>query len=187
MTETGSSLESASKARRKGLVISNLVISKRKKALAAKPTTLLMAITIAAAGMSGCAKNINHRGWIADNDLVAEIIPGVDDTSSVEASLGTPSAKSVFGNDETWYYISRTHQHVAFFRPDVTEQQIVLVAFDDRGTVEDVSELGLEDARLIDTVDKKTPTRGKELGFFEQIFSNIGRFSGGGGPAQPGQ
>lgn len=151
-----------------------------------KPSTLLMALMMTAvAGVSGCAKNVNHRGWLADNDLVAEIIPGVDNTSSVEASLGTPSAKSVFGN-ETWYYISRTHQHVAFFKPDLTEQQIVLVAFDERGTVEGVSELGLEDARAINTVDKKTPTRGKELGFFEQIFSNIGRFSGGGGPAQPG-
>jgi len=138
-----------------------------------------------AIGVSGCARTINHRGWLADGDLVADIIPGVDNTSSVEAILGTPSARSVFG-DEVWYYISRTHENIAFFHPDLTAQQIVVVSFDARGTVNDLGELGIDAAKRVDFVKIKTPTRGKELGFFEQIFSNIGRFSGGGGPASPG-
>lgn len=146
--------------------------------------TMTLAVVMAV-GTSGCAKTVNHRGWLADDELVADIIPGVDNTSSVEATLGTPSAKSVFG-DEVWYYISRTHENVAFFHPNLTEQQIVVVSFDERGTVAEIGELGIDDAKRVNLVDKTTPTRGKELGFFEQIFSNIGRFSGGGGPAQPG-
>jgi len=51
--------------------------------------------------------------------------------------------------------------------------------------VKGVGRLGIEDTRDINTVGRKTPTRGKQLGFFEQIFSNIGRFSTQ-GPAQPG-
>lgn len=146
--------------------------------------TMTLAVVIAV-GTSGCAKNLSHRGWLADEELVADIIPGVDNTSSVEATLGTPSARSVFG-DEVWYYIARTHEYVAFFDPKLTEQQIVVVSFDERGTVSEVGELGIDSARRVNLVNKKTPTRGKELGFFEQIFSNIGRFSGGGGPASPG-
>ena len=144
----------------------------------------LGATMISAAVMGGCAKTINHRGYLIDEDVVSEIRPGVDNKASVTAALGTPSVRPTF-DDDTWFYVSRTQEHWAFLRPDVTEHQVIVVAFDQSGNVASIERLGLDDTRDIDMVDKKTPTRGKELGFFEQIFSNIGRFSGP-GPAQPG-
>jgi hypothetical protein len=62
---------------------------------------------------------------------------------------------------------------------------IFSVSFNDRGDVTRTEQLGIDTTYKVSMVDEKTPTRGKELGFFEQIFSNIGRFSSE-GPVQPG-
>ncbi|MDX1581234.1 MAG: outer membrane protein assembly factor BamE [Alphaproteobacteria bacterium] len=144
-----------------------------------------MLIGTAALTLAACAETVNQRGYVPDEDIISEIRPGVDNRTSVESALGTPTVQPVI-DDDTWYYISRTQEHVAFFRPDTTEHQVVAITFDESGYVDNIGRLGMDDMRKIDPVGKKTPTRGKELGFFEQIFSNIGRFSGG-GPAQPGQ
>ena len=134
--------------------------------------------------MGGCAKTINQRGYLFDEEVVEEIRPGIDNRSSVAAALGTPTMTATF-DDETWFYVSQTKQSVAFFRPKTTDQQILAIAFNDRGDVATIDHLGLDATNDVNFVEDETPTRGKELGFFEQIFSNIGRFSSA-GPVQPG-
>jgi len=138
----------------------------------------------ATALMGGCAKTINQRGYLFDQEIVDEIRAGIDNRSSVTAALGSPTMTATF-DDETWFYVSQVKENVAFFKPKTTDQQIVAIAFNERGDVTDISHLDLEDSREIKINENKTPTRGKELGFFEQIFSNIGRFSSE-GPAAPG-
>ena len=134
--------------------------------------------------MGGCTRTINQRGYLMDEEIIEEIIPGVDNRSSVAAALGTPTVRATFDED-TWFYITQTKENFAFFRPETTDQQVVIIAFNEFGDVDDVSRLDLEDTIEVKPNDNKTPTRGKELGFWEQIFSNIGRFSSD-GPAQPG-
>jgi outer membrane protein assembly factor BamE (lipoprotein component of BamABCDE complex) len=133
-----------------------------------------------AAGMlvAGCSPTTNVRGHVIEPRMVEAIRPGVDDQASVKAMLGTPSVMGTF-SDKRWYYVSRTTEQLAFFKPDVLEQKIVMVDFDDSGIVRNVRNIDLAEAEKIDPVDDETPTRGRELGFWEQIFGNIGRFSGG--------
>jgi len=148
--------------------------------------TLLVALGLVASAviLPGCAKTVDTRGYLMDEDLIKEIRPGVDNRASVLAALGTPTVPGTF-DDENWYYVARTQESWAFFRPDVVDNQVLQVSFDQSGNVKEISRAGMEAAREVDPVGDKTPTRGKELGFFEQIFSNIGRFSGP-GPASPG-
>lgn len=142
-------------------------------------------LALAAVGLSlaACSPTTNVRGHVMDERLVNAIQPGVDDQASVRAMLGTPSVMGTF-NGNRWYYVSRTTETLAFFRPDVLDHKVVMVAFDDSGVVRDVQRSGIEQTQKIDPVNDKTPTRGRELGFWEQIFGNIGRFSGA--PATPG-
>jgi outer membrane protein assembly factor BamE (lipoprotein component of BamABCDE complex) len=152
-----------------------------------KKSLMLVALagTIATTSvMGGCAKTINQRGYLFDEEVVEEIRAGIDNRSSVTAALGTPSMTATF-DDETWFYVSQTKQNVAFFKPQTTEQKILVISFNDRGDVTDINNLGLDATNDINFEDDTTPTRGKELGFFEQIFSNIGRFSSE-GPTAPG-
>lgn len=126
--------------------------------------------------MGACTKTRNVRGYVPDPERISELRPGVDNKESVIALLGHPSTIATF-DDDTWYYIHRRTERLAFFREKPVEAMVLALHFDSFSNIETVTRYGLEDARDVNLISKKTPTRGKELGFFEQIFGNLGRFS----------
>ncbi len=146
---------------------------------------------IATAGLLGlalaaCAPTVDTRGHMAEDDRLKQIRPGVSTRDDVAALLGTPSSVGTF-DPSTWYYIGQRTEKVAFFRPEVVERRVVVVRFDEAGTVREMNQLGAEDGLAVDVVDRRTPTAGKELGVIEQILGNVGRFSGGNrGPGRVG-
>src|SRR3954469_21973731 len=82
------------------------------------------AIAIAfAAGLGGCVSTVDQRGNLPDAEKVAEIRPGGTRRDEVTKILGTPSSIGVF-DSKNWYYISRKTKRVAFFDPDVLDQQV---------------------------------------------------------------
>ena len=142
-----------------------------------KRSPSIIAVTLAAGLLfSGCVRNEELRGYLADQEIISEIIPGVDNRESVQAALGTPSLTAVFG-DRTWYYVSTTTQTIAFMHPSVIDQSILSVEFDQDGNVENVRTFHGEEARNVRLVKRETPTRGRTLGLLQQLFGNIGRFS----------
>lgn len=146
-----------------------------------KPALLLFA---AAAILPGCTQIRGHQGYIADNYLVSAIQAGVDNKRSVEDTLGRPTFVGQFDKNQ-WYYVARDTRQLAFARPRPTEQTILRVEFDDRGNVIGVNKTGVELAVNISPEGDKTPTLGRERGFFEDLFGNIGTVGapGAGGPA----
>jgi outer membrane protein assembly factor BamE (lipoprotein component of BamABCDE complex) len=90
--------------------------------------------------------------------------------------LGSPSSVSAF-QDRTWYYISRRTEQTAFFDPEVVEQEVLAVNFDSQNIVQDMKVYGLENGRLVQMVDRVTPTHGNDLTLVQQILGNLGRFN----------
>lgn len=133
----------------------------------------------------GCTTERQTRGYIFDEEVAATLAPGVDNRRSVTSTLGSPSATSGFG-PEVWYYVSRRTRKKAFLEERPIDQTILEIRFDDGGTVDNIKRYSLADANAIDPRDAETPARAKTLTFFEQLFSNIGRFAGPGGPGGPG-
>jgi len=131
---------------------------------------------LAAAELCGCSPTVAERGNLPDPDKVAAIRPGATTKDEVVKILGTPSSISVF-NDKSWYYISRRTEQLAFFDPDVLDQQVYVVNFDDRGVVKAVDHKNLNDGREITPAPGATPAPGRELTFLEQIIGNVGRFN----------
>lgn len=127
--------------------------------------------------ISGCTVDRQVRGYIMDKNETVAVTPGFDNMSSVVNLLGNPSMRGTFSND-VWYYINEQARRRSFFKATATERNIMAIHFDENGLVEEVKTLTLADARKIKPVGDKTPTRGRKLGFFEQIFGNVGRFSG---------
>ena len=125
---------------------------------------------------AGCAARIDQRGNKPDEDQVVQINPGVDDKNRVAELIGTPSTISTF-DDRTWYYISKRTETTAFFDPDVKDQEVLAVNFNEDGIVESMRLYGQEDGRTIAYVDRITPTEGKELTIIQQLFGNLGRFN----------
>ena len=126
----------------------------------------------------GCTPKVETHGYVLSENRIEEVEPGIHTRADVAELLGSPSNVATF-NDTTWYYISKRVETFAFFKPKVLDQQVVMVKFEDSGFVKDVVRYDLADGQAIEPVPRETETRGKELGFFEQLFGNIGRFTKG--------
>lgn len=142
------------------------------------------AVVLSVALASGCETNVAQRGNLPPPDKLAEIHPGTTTKTEVTKILGSPSSIGVF-NDDAWYYISRKTEQLAFFKPDVMDQEVYVVRFDDKGVVKAVDHKTLKNAETITPVARTTPAPGRELTFLEQILGNIGRFNRSSSKAGP--
>jgi outer membrane protein assembly factor BamE (lipoprotein component of BamABCDE complex) len=138
----------------------------------------LLLSTLIAVALAACQPTIDQRGNLPDDKKISAIEPGVTTKQAVSQLLGTPSSVSTFG-DKTWYYISRRTEQTAFFNPQVLDQQVIVVGFDEGGIVRNVQHLNLADSRPVDPSPRETPSAGKELGFVEQLLGNLGKFNTG--------
>lgn len=126
----------------------------------------------------GCGRIREHKGYIADETLIASIQPGVDNRQSVAASLGRPTFESQInqpGEPPVWYYFSRDTRQLAFARPSPSQQMLLAIRFDAAGNVVSVDRTGLEQIASIDPYGEETPTLGRERSFWDELFGNIGR------------
>jgi outer membrane protein assembly factor BamE (lipoprotein component of BamABCDE complex) len=137
------------------------------------------------AALGGCATSVEQRGNLPTQDKIAEVHPGTTTKDQVIKILGSPSSLSIF-NDKSWYYISRRTEQFSFFDPNVVDQQVYVVNFDDQGVVKAVDHKGLEDGKEITPVARATPAPGRELSFFEQLVGNLGKFNKSAGGSSSG-
>ncbi|MEO5605622.1 MAG: outer membrane protein assembly factor BamE [Novosphingobium sp.] len=144
----------------------------------------LATAAVLAAATAGCASIKDHRGYIVDQALVESIQPGVDNQTSVERSLGRATFTSQYGQP-AWYYVSTNTRQRPFASPRATEQTILRIRFDAKGNVAAVDKAGAEKIAYLDPDGTKTPTLGRDRGFIEDLFGNIGTVGapGMGGPA----
>jgi outer membrane protein assembly factor BamE (lipoprotein component of BamABCDE complex) len=134
----------------------------------------LMLLIASTAVTAGCTRIRQHQGYIVDQTLVAAVQPGVDNRDSVARTLGRPTFVGQFDENE-WYYVARDTRQLAFAKPKPSAQTVLRVRFDAAGNVTDVRSTGLEQVASINPSNKETPTLGRDRGFFEDLFGNIGR------------
>lgn len=138
-----------------------------------------LAITVALA-LGACSPNVETRGHLKDADWREHIAPEKTTQDEVLQLLGSPSARSSFGPD-TWYYITTRRESFAFFKPKVTDEEVVQITFHADNTVKAVETTGKDKARDIAIADRITPTEGHQMTFMEQLLGNLGRFNAPGG------
>ena len=143
------------------------------------PLCAALGLALVGSGLAACAPTVDQRGNLPEPDKLAGIRPGATTKDEVAKILGTPSSTAVFDN-KTWYYISRRTKQVAFFDPDVVDQQVYIVNFDERGVVKAVDHKELKDGLEIEPVPGATPAPGRELTFLEQVIGNVGKFNNAG-------
>lgn len=132
------------------------------------------AVIAVAVTTSGCTRIVGRQGYLIDPTLSATVRPGVDNRDSVQRVLGRPSFTGQFENQD-WYYIGIETRQLAFGKPRAIDQNVLHVSFDAEGDVTAVEQTGIEQVALIDPMKDKTPTLGRERGFFAELFGNIGR------------
>lgn len=128
-----------------------------------------------------------HHGYLAEKDAFKSIEVGKDTKATLTQRLGSPSTRGTF-DPNVWYYISHRDKRFAFFDASTVQRDILEVRFDANDRVASLHRYDVKDGHRIAYVDRETPTRGKELGFWEQMFGNVGRGlpGGAGQKQQPG-
>ena len=130
---------------------------------------------VAAAAMSGCVSVRQSHGYVlerGETEVNARV--GLDTKESVLAKYGEPSMVGTFDAD-VWYYLASLDQTRAFFRPRVKSREIVAFRFSDDGVVEEIDRFSAADGLKVKMASRETPTRGKDLGFWEQLLGNVGQ------------
>ncbi|MEL7728068.1 outer membrane protein assembly factor BamE [Citromicrobium bathyomarinum] len=137
-----------------------------------------------AVSAGGCTTINETRGYYGDERLKGLVQPGIDNQQSVQATLGRPTFTSQFG-PETWYYVSSTTGRKPFVRPKIKAHDVLAVRFDTTGNVVAADRSGLDQVVYLSPDGDETPTLGRERGFLEDLFGNIGTV-GAPGAAPPG-
>jgi outer membrane protein assembly factor BamE (lipoprotein component of BamABCDE complex) len=145
---------------------------------------------LAVVGVTACAPVVATRGNLIDDERFARVTVGRSTVNDVASVFGSPTTVSTFDR-RTWYYIGQRTEKVAFFDPEIVERRVIRIEFSDTGIVRQVEDLDLEDAQIVELVERETPTLGRRMGVLEQLLGNFGRFNtpstsgpGQGGPGQ---
>lgn len=142
-----------------------------------------LAMVVITLALQGCAARIDKRGKSIDPEDIKKIQPHKDTQADVQRLLGSPTLIDRFDKD-TWFYIYRLTTSQAFFRPEEKTLKIVAVNFDKNGIVKDVKKFGESGTHPVGLVSRETPTRGRDVGYLEQIFGNFGRIHKGNTPLE---
>lgn len=147
-------------------------------------TAMVLSLALAA---GGCGTIRESQGYVVDQLLVNSVQPGIDNRQSVETTLGRPTFTSQFG-EPTWYYVSSVTGRRPFVRTRINTHQVLAVKFDAAGNVIAADTTGMDQVVFLSPDGSKTPTLGRERGFLEDLFGNIGTVGapGTGAPGGPG-
>lgn len=151
------------------------MVSGLRKHRAAKVALLGCALL----ALGACSSIRESRGFVNDPVLTEAIQPGIDNRRSVEGTLGRPTFESQYG-ENTWYYIASITGRRPFVRPRIREHSVMAIQFDDAGNVKSVERSGIDQVVYLQPDGDKTPTLGRERGFLEDLFGNIGQVGAAG-------
>jgi outer membrane protein assembly factor BamE (lipoprotein component of BamABCDE complex) len=136
-------------------------------------------IIIISVFVTGCVPAmVEKKGHVDNSGRLKQLQSGVTTREQVRELLGTPSISNNFGA-ETWYYISNRKESVAFLTPEIKDQNVIRIIFNNDGLIDKIEQYNTKDMQKIAIADEETPTEGQQMGFFEQILGNIGRFNAG--------
>ena len=134
-----------------------------------------MAVAALVVAVAGCAARVQLRGNEPDPAKLADLKAGDIGKKEIIEIFGSPSSIDVF-DEETWYYISERTETVAFFAPEVKARLVLVMKFDKKGLLTKVESIGMEGAKIVEHVERTTPTFGEKLTVLQQMLGNFQRF-----------
>lgn len=125
--------------------------------------------------LAGCAPVAATRGNLVQDYQIERIQENRSSKSEVMRTLGSPTARDPF-NDNVWYYIGQRTEKYGVLDPEVVEERIVRLTFNEGGKLAKISKITPERLQVPYAGDK-TPTSGNEVTILQQFLGNIGRFN----------
>ena len=141
---------------------------------------MAVACLVAGLPLAGCSlfeAQSTTRGDPVDVDSLKQLTPGVTTSADASALLGSPTARETF-DDNSWIYISQITRPRVGRLPGVLMQRVVVLNFDAGGVLRTVKVYDKADGHDISMAPGTTATPGASVSILQQLFGNVGRFSG---------
>lgn len=133
---------------------------------------------------ASCSPIVDTRGHNEEQADLSQIVIGQTRSDDVAALLGSPSAQSTYG-EKTWFYIYEKKETRGMLAPEVVDQKVIAVTFDENDAVASIDTTDESASKEVVYVEKTTPTEGRKLTAIEQIMGNLGRFNAPGRQIDP--
>ena len=131
--------------------------------------------------ITSCVNKKIVNGQLPDGEMLSKLRLNEDNKQVIDQLLGSPSFKGEFG-DNSYYYFSTISDKIAFLEPDLIEQKIIQLKFDDKNILSKVYLFEKNDSKEILMSSNFTKTTGREISILEQMISNFGLGMGAKGP-----
>ncbi|WP_425338814.1 outer membrane protein assembly factor BamE [Bartonella tamiae] len=132
-------------------------------------TATAMAITACSSTDILNTSSTYTEGYVLDQAAL-DSVPVGSSRDQVLLALGSPSLTAIYDN-EVFYYMSQTRYRGAqFMKPKIIDRKILAIYFNKDGQIEKISNYGLQDGKLFDTISQTTPTGGRDQSFLSQLI-----------------
>ena len=126
--------------------------------------------------LCACIKK-EYRGGVPIRPHQQEQIKNASTKKDIVEILGSPAATNFVG-PEKWYYYTSIGEIWAFMDPKFSKYEILTISFDSSDKIKEIKLSKLENTDFSQNEDEKTQLPSDiKLGFFAELFGNIGRFN----------
>jgi outer membrane protein assembly factor BamE (lipoprotein component of BamABCDE complex) len=126
--------------------------------------------------LNACVSKVDKRGYMfdmSDHNLLQE---GITSKERVLKIMGSPTLISDLDSDEAWIYYAEDLKRLLFFKPDVISRDVLVVRFNEVGTIRELSRIDLNDEeKQLQFAANFTNVESRKIGFLKSLFSNVGQ------------
>ncbi|WP_455477661.1 outer membrane protein assembly factor BamE [Bartonella sp. B41] len=114
------------------------------------------------------------EGYVFDQNTLSLISVG-SSQEQIMLTLGTPSLKTEYNNNEVFYYISQVrYRGVQFMKAKIVDRKILAIYFDKDKQVTKIANYGLQDGQIFDFISRTTPAaKAEEQPFLTKIIKDL--------------
>lgn len=120
-----------------------------------------------------------YRGGVPIRPHQMEQIKNANSKADVLAILGSPAATNFVGA-EKWFYYTSKGEVWAFLDPKFSKYEILTITFDSYDKIKDIRLSNIAGVDMAQNSEQTQLPSDIKLGFFAELFGNIGRFNGAG-------
>lgn len=117
-------------------------------------------------------------GYVPDQDLLDQVVIGLDTQDTVARILGRPGTTGIV-DDRGWYYVQSDYERFLWRAPVEVDREVVAVSFAENGQVTNIERFGIENGQVIALNRRVTDSNTQGIGFLRQLFSNFGNLNPG--------
>ena len=126
--------------------------------------------------IAACSPIYRNHGYAPTEAELSAVKVGTDTRDTVTTAVGRPTASGVL-NDSQWFYVQSRYRQAGVRAPQEVERQVVVISFNDGGTVSNIERFGLADGQVVALSRRVTEDNIKGISFIGQLLGNFGRLS----------